>query len=104
MSCEKESDNRELNIDVSPISKSAGINETYPPEIHIYPNPFSDVLFFYIDGADSAIVNISNDEGYKKVDYTGNTLGFDFSSEKSGSYNCEVLLDGKVHKLSLIKL
>ena len=100
ISCSEEYDtSSDLNIKV--VEKSL-IVSTIDHTTTIYPNPFNSVVSITI-GQGNATLNITNSDGYKEFEFS-NSINLDFSDEKEGVYNCELVIDGEVERYLLVKL
>lgn len=106
-SCSKEQDKstRELNITVKSVSVTSNVPVYQNSSVYFYPNPFQDIIHVTMQGADSAQLVFSNDNGdTKKIKMHYSNMSLDFSNEKAGVYYCEVLVNNKLFRSYLIKL
>jgi hypothetical protein len=102
-SCSKEEikEFRELNITYKS-SESFELAEK-DPQVNIYPNPFNNYVCFELSGVGEILI-ADQSGGMKKIITQDNLLMLDFSKEKSGTYYCEVYLNGIVFRMHLIKI
>lgn len=90
--------------DPDPELVSAVINAVTPERVYAYPNPFEVLVNIHSSQVPDQIIIIYEDGNSRKYKPSGSNSRFDFSSAKPGLYYCEVLLDGKVFQLDLIKV
>jgi hypothetical protein len=103
ISCSKEDQEptRELNISFkSTKSVDSVVNYT----VAAYPNPFVNVVNLNLSVPMPARILIINDKGIcRAISIVDSNLTLDFSKEKSGTYDCEILSDNTVYRIYLIK-
>ena len=98
---QSELNQREINVSVEPFSKSLPIQANSNP--HFYPNPFKNSVSLSMGDSVSIVININSIDGFKKFELSGQNFAFDFSDEKSGAYNCEILFNNKLYRTILFK-
>jgi hypothetical protein len=102
-SCEREEDKvRELDITLKSTSSIVNSNNE---NVDIYPNPFQNSLFLNYSGSNKAEIYIHSFEGAGKkfIIEDANSVQFNFSNEKTGTYKIEVLVNGIIFREYAIK-
>jgi hypothetical protein len=94
----------EIRVDAKPPSEMfAELTSVVPRIVVAFPNPFVNVVTIY-SGYVPEQINISDQNGrLKKFQPSSSDTSFDFSEAKPGVYYCEVLSNGIVVRLQIIK-
>ncbi len=103
IACEKTVEpDKQLNIELKSISDSQDIAKE-SEAVYVYPNPFSDCVSIILREADSAILNINNIDKFQSFHLNGNSFILDFSNERCGAYNFEVVVGNNIYKIIAVK-
>jgi len=104
ISCSKEDNYQIQELKISSTTVKASIVSDAEPGLFAYPNPFHDLVYLYLVGKTPADILISDDKGdFKRISASDNQIILDFSNEKSGVYDCEILSNNIVYRIYLIK-
>ena len=79
-------------------------DRTASNQVAIFPNPFSDRVQFFINGAGDRELFITDSKGKaKKIDLLDDQFTLDFTEEEDGVYYCEIKVGDTVFREHLSK-